>query len=392
MKLRIALIFVVVAVFSHLYLTNHYYELSFGLSPEGSLCNINKQFSCDTVSASRFSSFLGLPIAAWGAATNSVLLVLLFGLILRWADDLARLFSFTFYLSGLTVLASVVMATFSAFVLHTYCLFCMAAYACSIIVFELLRRSRIPDPRSFFENIKSLFGPAKNYLALLVMIPAGAYLLNLSILSNYGAKDLSEFVNTSIFDWQNAPTVQVPVPPSMVKGAKDGEAKVIIEEFADFRCGHCRSASGSLAAFVASRPDVQMKFYNFPLDSSCNPAVSFGDGVSCLFARAVTCAERLQEKGWAIHDRLYSEFENTSHMSVEVAKKSIVDWTSELGIPSETMLTCLDDEEIRKLIAQQAKAGNENGVKGTPSIYVNGRKLPRGQSLPVLEKAYNLSR
>jgi protein-disulfide isomerase/uncharacterized membrane protein len=392
MKLRLAFILLVVAILSHLYLTNHYYELSFGLAEDGSVCNINKVFSCDTVSASQFSTFLGIPMAAWGAATNAVILVLLVGWIIRWTDDLARLASYAYYLSAFSALVSVVMATLSSVVLGTFCLFCIAAYVCSFAVFELLRRSREADPRTLKDHLVALKGPARSYLLLLVAIPVGAVVLNKGILSNYGAKNLGEFVNSSISDWQANPKVEVTTPPSLIKGATDEAAKVTIVEFADFRCGHCKSAAAPLSAFAASRSDVQLRFLNFPLDSSCNPNVEFGDGISCLLARAVTCAEKANQKGWDMHDQVFSHQGDFGRLSAEDTKAKVLSWAKDFGADETVFAACLEDEATRKLVSDQAAAGKAAGVRGTPTVLVNGRKLPRGQSLHVLEKAYELAK
>lgn len=390
MKLRIAFIVIIVAIFSHLYLTNHYYQLSFGLADEGSVCNINKVFSCDTVSASKYSSLLGIPMAAWGAATNFVLFVLIIGWMIRWGDDIARLAAYATYLSGVTALASIVMASISTLVLRTYCLFCIVTYICSFVVFELLRRSRPDDSRTLKDHLTALLGPAKIYVALLIAIPSGALLLDRGILNNYGAKNLQEFVSNSIADWKTSPKVEI-TAPALVKGASDETAKFVISEFADFRCGHCKSASSPLAAFVASRTDVQLRFYNFPLDSACNPNVEFGDGISCLLARGIMCAEKLTQKGWDLHDEFFANQEKVARMNIDAVKNKISEWGISQGLEAATMTSCLDDEATRKIVSEQSQAGKTAGVKGTPTILVNGQKLPRGQSLPVLEKAYQIT-
>jgi protein-disulfide isomerase/uncharacterized membrane protein len=392
MKLRLALIFVLVALFSHLYLTNHYYELSFGLSGEGSVCNINKAFSCDTVSASRYASFLGIPMAAWGAGTSVILLLLLFGWMIRWTDDVLRLSRYTFYLAGFTAAVSVVMGSISIFLIGTYCLFCIATYISSFVVFELLRRSLEPDSRSFKDHLLALVGPAKTYLVFIVAVPALAFLINTGILTNYGAKNLSEFVNSSIADWQSAPSVSISASPSMEKGASAGDALVVIEEFADFRCGHCKTAAPSVAAFVNSRSDVRLRFYNFPLDSTCNEGLNFGDGVSCLLARATTCGESLAGKGWDTHDAIFKKQDVFGRSGLKDAESEVLKIASSVGIEEAGMKTCLDDQATWEKVKLQASEGRRVGVKGTPTFYVNGRRLPRAQSLHVLEKAYQLTK
>jgi protein-disulfide isomerase len=48
----------------------------------------------------------------------------------------------------------------------------------------------------------------------------------------------------------------------------------------------------------------------------------------------------------------------------------------------------MDSAETHDLIKAQASLGIAARVEGTPTIYVNGKKLPRGQLIPVLERVY----
>src|SRR5437868_4045723 len=73
-----AMVCALVASGIHIYLANHHYNLVLGSSEGGSICNINQTFNCDAVNLSSYSEFLKIPIAVWGAATNTTLLLLLF--------------------------------------------------------------------------------------------------------------------------------------------------------------------------------------------------------------------------------------------------------------------------------------------------------------------------
>jgi protein-disulfide isomerase len=134
--------------------------------------------------------------------------------------------------------------------------------------------------------------------------------------------------------------------------------------------------------------DVQLRFYNFPLDNSCNDVIGGGDGVSCLLAKSVSCAEKVSSKGWQMHDDIFSAQEEISRMGLPQAKEKVMAYATNHSVNTEEFTTCLDSDETQEWIKSQAKAGVDSGVRGTPSIYVNSRRLPRGQAIPVLQRAY----
>ncbi len=91
--------------------------------------------SCETVNTSRWATFLGLPVAAWGlgfyAATLAVALA---GTHERLAESLT--------ISRLLVGMSAVGVAFSgwltyleAFVIHAYCLYCLVSAAIVSVIF-----------------------------------------------------------------------------------------------------------------------------------------------------------------------------------------------------------------------------------------------------------------
>lgn len=391
MKLRFTLLFLLSAIAVHTYLTLHYYPLNFGYGAGQAMCNLSETLNCDAASASQFASFLGIPIAVWGAITNLILLVFVIGYGLRWSDDTARLMRYSFYLSGLIALASVVMGALSVLFLGAYCIFCIAAYVLSFATFELLRRQQEgPVFKHLKADIAALFGPARSILITIVVgIPVLSYLVHAAMLQRYDASSIQRAANTAISDWLMSPLVKFEVPPSLSKGADKDKAVMTIVEFADFRCGHCKIAADSLNAFVKSHPDVRLEFYNYPLDGACNPSVPRAVGISCRLAKAVHCGEE-QNAGWAVHAGVFAAQEDFHHTgTTDEVDEKIPKLIPKVALDWEKLKSCMDSDNTHKAISNQAKIGELAQVQGTPTIYVNGRKLPGGQMLPILEKVRN---
>jgi uncharacterized membrane protein len=93
--------------------------------------------SCETVQTSRWSMFLGLPVATWGAGFYVVMLALTFaGLQERYADS-PRLATITLVLTGWGVLFTAWLNYLEAFVIHAWCEWCLGSAAMVLILFVL---------------------------------------------------------------------------------------------------------------------------------------------------------------------------------------------------------------------------------------------------------------
>ena len=57
-----------------------------------------------------------------------------------------------------------------------------------------------------------------------------------------------------------------------------------------------------------------------------------------------------------------------------------------LNLP--VIFECVEKEETHEAILNQIEMAKKAKVKGTPVIFVNQRRLDRGQVIPVLEAAY----
>ena len=255
-----ALISTLLSVGLHFYLTLQHFQLKLGLSEEPSACHINATFNCDAVAISSASEIFGIPIAIFGAWTNLVLAILILIGALRLAQDNVRIKRYSLLGALFVVMVSIVMASISSLVLKTYCLYCMGAYALSIVTLALLWFTKeSTDETSLIPNIGSdlidLFGAHKWVLILALMIPGGSWLTEAVIAQNYGLGKLTAAIEESLQNWQSAPQQTFNSEQGLIY-EKSANSKMTIVEFADFLCPHCKMAYPSVDAFAASRPDV----------------------------------------------------------------------------------------------------------------------------------------
>ena len=82
-------------------------------------------------------------------------------------------------------------------------------------------------------------------------------------------------------------------------------------------------------------------------------------------------AANAQGKFWPMHDKL---FENQQAISAE----SIDQFAQQVGLDMAKYGTCKGDPEVAKLIDADQSQGEEAGVEGTPSFFINGVQHARG--------------
>lgn len=142
-----------------------------------------------------------------------------------------------------------------------------------------------------------------------------------------------------------------------VKG--DPEADVVVVEFADFQCPYCKEASKIMAKAHEKYGDkIAIYYKNFPL-----AAHPFGE----LAARAGLAAHQ-QGKFWKMHDLL---FEHQKTLNEE----KIIDLARRAGLNVEKFKGDLRNPEVHSMVALDKSEGEQAGISGTPTIFINGRRF-----------------
>jgi uncharacterized membrane protein len=97
-------------------------------------CNVG---SCEQVQTSRWSVFLGLPVATWGVGFYLLMLVLsIAGLQSRFLDS-RRLSLFMVLLAGWGVVFTAWLNYLEAFVIHAWCEWCLGSAGMVLLLFVL---------------------------------------------------------------------------------------------------------------------------------------------------------------------------------------------------------------------------------------------------------------
>ena len=153
-----------------------------------------------------------------------------------------------------------------------------------------------------------------------------------------------------------------------MKGAES--ATITLVEFSDFECPHCKEAAPTLTKLVeASGGKVKMYFKHFPL--------SFHEHARKAAAAAIAAGN--QGKFWEFHDAVFEGQD-------EIGKPGFLEGVaSELGLDMDKWNADRLTPEVLAVVEGDKKAGDACGVKGTPSIFVNGLRFADYPDTPQLE-------
>lgn len=382
-----ALLMSLISIGIHTYLTNQHFKLHFGLMDSQSICNVNETFNCDTVASSVYSSFWGVPMALWGAVTHLIFSLLTIIVLTGLNSEPSRLKRYAWGLSAFVATTSLVMGSISLFALRAYCIMCMICYALSFFMIFFMTKSLDKNwAQELTEDFKDLFSGSKWVAIHLVMIPVLALFFNKMATDSFGGAMLKERITDSLTDWHSGTAYNFNLEQGIKHPARTS-AKMTIVEFADFLCPHCKHAGPGLAAFTQSHDDVEMIFKTYPLDGTCNgEGLHKGDGLRCQLAYAAYCSESKFKKGQVMQHLI---FENQAEWSLGNYKDKLKELTGQQKISFEELDKCMTANETHEAVMAMAKEGGTANVHGTPSIFVNGKLLPGGQFIPVLNAVYN---
>lgn len=158
----------------------------------------------------------------------------------------------------------------------------------------------------------------------------------------------------------------LPVLNSPVKGP-DG-APVTLTVFSDFQCPYCSRLVPFVDEILAKNPGkVRVVFKQFPLRMH-----NFA-----LPAALASLAAREQGKFWPMHDLLFA---NSSQLSEEKIRAL----AKEAGLDLARFDKDRNAQKLRDEVLRDQELGQQAGVQGTPTVFLNG-KLLRERSLPGVQ-------
>ena len=148
-----------------------------------------------------------------------------------------------------------------------------------------------------------------------------------------------------------------------VRGAKDG--KVTLVEFGDFQCPACGAYEPIVRQVLVDNKDtLKFSFRHFPLTQIHKNA---------LLAAKASEAAGVQGKFWEMHDILYDKQEEWGEALN--AREFIMMYATTLKLDAKKFATDLESKTLEDKILAEYKEGISLGIQGTPTFFLNGKKL-----------------
>jgi protein-disulfide isomerase/uncharacterized membrane protein len=414
-RLAIALVLLLLgAAVSGLLLFQHHGEAT-AVSAVNQLCGDGSTSGCEQVARSRWSSVGGIPVAAIGLLF-SLALVSNFVLALRTGPEGgAALASLALVLLGAALGVDLVLLGIQAVVLKAFCGLCAATYLLNAAAFVVLlpARKALGGARAALrlpENRVVLAGLGLAVLAwtlavfgLDVALNARSAMRALTLLgSPSGSTDADHwrteaqrlqgvlddpqkleqyFSDKAAREYAQAKVETLDLKDTPAKGAQGAPVQVV--EFSDFLCPFCRNLARALHDFLPQSGDrVQIFYKNYPLEQACNPKLPHTAHVgACVLALGAICAQD-QGKFWAYHDRAFAGAAGEKPKAEDVVRIA-----GEAGLDGAALGACLAAPRTKERLTAQIEEARQLGVQATPTLFVNGRKLPRiNDFLQVVDK------
>jgi protein-disulfide isomerase len=142
-----------------------------------------------------------------------------------------------------------------------------------------------------------------------------------------------------------------------LKGGK--QPKVTIVEFSEFQCPFCSRALPTVTQILETYKDdvaVAWKHLPLPMHDRAGPA-----------AEAAEAAGE-QGKFWQMHDKMFA-----NQQALDAA--SLDKYAQEIGLDMGRFKAALASGKFKERIAADSKQAAQFGVTGTPTFFVNGRKI-----------------
>lgn len=139
-------------------------------------------------------------------------------------------------------------------------------------------------------------------------------------------------------------------------------APIAVIAFEDFQCPFCKEAYPIIRQLLARYPDrIHFTYRDFPV-ADTHPFAKRA-------AQAGQCAwEQGANQFWTFHDRVYQNQSLISDQNLE-------NWAQLSGVDLPRFRSCLTSGKYRGEVQQDFDDGVAAGVRGTPTFFINGKKV-----------------
>lgn len=161
-------------------------------------------------------------------------------------------------------------------------------------------------------------------------------------------------------------------PARAILKAADGPAQgsqtpaILLVEFSDLECPHCKAAQPVAEKLVADFPQVRYIFQQFPLPASMHPW-------AMIAAKYADCAGRLSPD--LFFKYIDTVFDNQGSIAAATAEDKLKEFAATVGLDAQKISTCANQPETEARVQKSVDLGRSLEVTQTPTLFVNGRRV-----------------
>ena len=359
-----------------------------------SFCDVSATVSCTQVYQSRFGTFLGIPVAIFGALFFVATVLLSAAGLTARPQVRESVPGYLFVVSTLALAVVLYLGYASFFLLKTVCVLCLTTYAAVIGLFLVsgaatsfpmttLPRRASRDARIFVSSPLALtlavlfFAGAASTLAFFPREAAPAAAAAGDAAAASAAPQPTQNQRSEFERWYaSQPRVPLIVPAE--------GAKVLVVKFNDYQCPACGQSYTQykpiFAKYEAEHPGaVRLVMKDYPLNRDCNDALGQTIHVAaCDAAVAVRLAPSAKRE--AMEEWLYAHQPAMTPPSVRQAARDIAQIADFDAKYASTL----------SLVKGDVALGRQLGIKSTPTFFINGVKIEGGLPPQYFDQAIGI--
>ena len=154
------------------------------------------------------------------------------------------------------------------------------------------------------------------------------------------------------------------------RGPKD--AAVMIVEFGDLQCPACKAAQPVIGQLVTAEPNARFVFQNFPLEMH-NWAAKGAAYADCV-------GRASNDAFWKFVAKTYETQQDIVSTNVDEKLTAIADGA---GVKGSDIAACAAKAETKARVDASIELGKSVDVSGTPTLFINGRKIGNVSQVPI---------
>lgn len=308
-----------------------------------SFCSVGEKLDCSSVALSRYSVLLGVPMPLWGMAGFMALLAAAYRRS-RWLLPL----------SAVAAAFATALLGIELFALHTMCMLCEGVHLASIALLVLAWRQRNAASETYRDRdgLLAVFAPALGLIiALLLFLPP-----YWAVFGWKGDLPFAEGKTTEGYPWLGA-----------------AQPTLIVHEFTDYSCPHCKVASSRMLKELAAHPEELRIVRRQYTRMSCPPGLN----ASCQLARVAYCAQE-QGKFWQADRWLFEHATAKYQVDPGVAARDI-------GLIEGQLRACIVRHDTYERAAADATEAMKRRVLATPDYIVGDKKVSAEQLRKLID-------